>query len=116
MATFAVTAGADQTTTDSTALVLTGVVTEGTIPLAQKVLWTKDSGPDCAFTASGSWINQVFELSAGSYVFRLTAWDIDDTSVTDTVAVTVTHTTGPIYSDDKSIRVISQPYVLPFVL
>jgi hypothetical protein len=91
-----VNAGADQAVTDANVLVLTGLVSQGTYPLTYWI-WTKDSGPDCAFTASTSAINQVYELSAGTYVFRFTAYDQLNNSSSDTVSVTVTHTTGPLY-------------------
>lgn len=91
-----VSAGVDQSVTDSTVLVLTGVVQQGTYPLG-RVLWTRDSGPDCAIIQSATWIAQVYQLYAGTYVFRFTGYDILGNSASDTMSVTVTHTTGPIY-------------------
>ncbi len=91
-----VNAGADQTTTDGVVLMLTGTVAQGATPIVSTV-WTKDSGPDCIFTAATSWINQVYELSAGTYVFRLTATDQLSNTASDTITVTVTHDTSPLY-------------------
>jgi hypothetical protein len=91
-----VNAGPDQTITDSQVLVLVGTVTPGTYPV-DHVQWTLVSGPDCAMTAATSWINQVYELYAGTYVFQFAAYDQLNSVGTDTVSITVSHDTGPIY-------------------
>lgn len=121
MAVLSTNAGSAQSVTDAFPLVLTGTVTPGDIPVS-RVLWTKDSGPDCAFTASTSWINQVYNLYAGTYVFRFAAFDQLDNTASSTVTITVTHTTGPIYPGydpgdfEGGLTPIGLPYTLPFTL
>jgi len=87
---------APSTTTDNVVLMLTGVVVQGTYPIKYQV-WTKDSGPDCTFTAAVSCINQVYELYPGTYVFRLTAYDQLLNTGTTTCTVTVSSNGGPLY-------------------
>lgn len=99
-----VNAGVDQTVNDNVPLVLTGTVTQGDYTITG-VQWTQDSGPNCAMTAAALWVNTIFELYAGTYVFRFTAWDLLGNSTSDTCQVVVSHTSGPIY--------ISDPYGTP---
>lgn len=89
-------AGANQTITDAQPLVLTGTAVKGTNEITN-VVWKQVSGPDCTMRNAASWINQVFELSAGTYVFSFAAFDIYDNTGSSTTSVTVTHTTGPIF-------------------
>lgn len=89
-------AGIDQTTTDGVPLLLTGQFTQGTLPI-KEVIWTQVSGPNCVMINPTRAVNQVFSTSAGTYVFAFTAYDTVNASGTDTVSVTITHDTGPIY-------------------
>ena len=92
-------AGTDQTVNDDVPLVLTGVAQQGTYVI-NNTLWTKTSGPDCTMTNPAMAVNEVFEISAGTYVFTFTAYDLLGNSGSDSVTVTVSHTTGPIYVND----------------
>lgn len=89
-------AGVDQTINDNQVLMLTGVVTTGTYPLTY-VLWTQVSGPDCTILAASSWIAQVYNLFAGTYVFQFAAYDQVGGSGTNTISVVVSDTSGPLY-------------------
>jgi hypothetical protein len=91
-----VTVNSNATIPDNQVLILTGVIVIGTYPIRNRI-WTKDSGPDCAFTAASSCITQVYELYPGTYVFRLTVTDQQSNTGTATCTITVQANGGPIY-------------------
>lgn len=96
MAAPTVNAGVDQTGNDATVLLLTASMYAGSAPI-KAYGWTQVSGPDCTMTNPSGAITPVYELSSGTYVFQFSAEDQSNNTSTDTVQVTITHTSGPIY-------------------
>lgn len=89
-------AGSNQTVTDGSVLLLTGIYAAGTSPL-KGVKWTQVSGPDCTMTYPSKGITPVYELSAGTYVFQLSVSDHANAVTTSQTTITVSHTTGPVF-------------------
>jgi hypothetical protein len=94
---FAVTTASTVAANDGDVLQLTATVTTVGSQTA-KVLWTQVSGPGCAILDPEKWSTIVLNLYAGTYVFQITATDQNGNTTSATTTVTVSHTTGPVYS------------------
>lgn len=99
MANPTVNAGLDQSANDNVPLVLVGTATQGTYEIKGST-WTMTSGPSCSISTPSQWVTEVFQLSAGSYVFTFSVYDIKGNNASDTCSITITHTTGPVYFED----------------